>query len=120
MVDFRDIGNVILDSANQKRRGFQGFVDTVQGLIKSQAEKKAAEDLAAEKAKAAKEVVKVNINKASAEELMKLKKVGKKLAAQIVEYREKNGPFTKAEYIMKLKGFKSGLFKLNKDAIILE
>ena len=42
----------------------------------------------------------ININTASIEELVKLKRVGPKYAARIIEYRENNGPFEKPEDII--------------------
>ena len=39
------------------------------------------------------DAAKININMASAEELVALKHVGAKLAQRIVQYREENGPF---------------------------
>lgn len=65
----------------------------------------------------AKDEVKININKATIKELIKLKKVGAKVAEKIVEYREKNGPFAKPEDIMKVSGIGQKIFDLNKDMI---
>lgn len=47
---------------------------------------------------------KVDINTASVEQLSTLPGVGPKLAARIVEYRQKSGPFRKAEELMNVKG----------------
>ena len=66
------------------------------------------------------EADKININTASAEELAKLEKVGEKIAARIIEYREKNGPFATIEDIMKVKGIGEKTFELNKDRIVVE
>ena len=63
---------------------------------------------------------KVNLNTASVEELMQLKRIGPKLAARIVEYRENNGPFKKPEDIMKVKGIGPKTWELNKDRIAIE
>jgi competence protein ComEA len=63
---------------------------------------------------------KVNLNTASVEELMQLKRIGPKLAARIVEYRENNGPFKKPEDIMKVKGIGPKTWELNKDRIATE
>jgi competence protein ComEA len=65
----------------------------------------------------AKDEAKININKATVKELIKLKKVGKKVAQKIIDYREKNGPFAKPEDIMKVPGIGQKVFDLNKDMI---
>jgi competence protein ComEA len=46
----------------------------------------------------------VNINTAPASELQTLPGIGAKTAARIVEYRQKNGPFKKAEELMNVRG----------------
>jgi competence protein ComEA len=66
------------------------------------------------------QVDKININKASVSELMKLKKIGQKYAERIVAYREKNGPFEKPEDITKVKGIGQKTFELNADRITVE
>jgi len=63
---------------------------------------------------------KVNINKASVTELMKLKKIGQKYAERIVAYREKNGPFEKPEDITKVKGIGQKTFELEKPEDIVK
>lgn len=68
----------------------------------------------------AQDVEKININKASIEELMQLDGVGQKYAMRIVEYREKNGPFKQAEDIMKVRGIGTKIFEANKDRITVE
>jgi len=47
---------------------------------------------------------KVNINTASVEQLASLPGVGEKLAARIVEYRQKAGAFKSAHELMNVKG----------------
>ena len=47
---------------------------------------------------------KVNINAASVEQLAQLPGVGEKLAARIVEHRQKEGPFKSAQELMNVKG----------------
>src|SRR5262245_21759335 len=49
-------------------------------------------------------VGKVNINSASAQQLETLPGVGPKLAARIVEYRQKSGGFKSAQELMNVKG----------------
>jgi len=63
---------------------------------------------------------KVNINKASIEELVKLKRIGPKYAQRIIEYREKTEPFKVPEDIMKVKGIGPKTFEMNKDMITVK
>ena len=63
---------------------------------------------------------KININTASAEELVKLDGVGEAIAARIVEFREKNGPFENPEDLMKVKGIGEKIFEKNAGRIVLE
>ena len=63
---------------------------------------------------------KININTATAEELVQLKNIGPKTAAKIMEYRETNSPFEKPEDIMKVKGVGEKIFEMNKDRIVVE
>ncbi|MEA3305751.1 MAG: helix-hairpin-helix domain-containing protein [Candidatus Omnitrophota bacterium] len=62
----------------------------------------------------------VNINSASAEELMKLSGIGPAMAGRIVEYRMANGPFKGVEDIKKVKGIGPKKFDAVKDYIKLE
>ena len=68
----------------------------------------------------AKEMKKININKARVTELTQLKRIGPKIGKRIVEYRENYGPFVLPEDIMKVKGIGPKTFKLNKDRITVE
>lgn len=54
----------------------------------------------------------VNINTASVQELQLLPRVGPSLAQRIVEFREKNGPFKRAEELMRVKGIGEKTFAL--------
>lgn len=47
---------------------------------------------------------KVNINTASVEQLATLPNVGPKLAARIIEYRQKSGSFKNAQELMNVRG----------------
>lgn len=66
---------------------------------------------------AVKKVVKININKASAEELSTLKGIGKKKAEAIVTFRKQNGNFKKVEDIMLVKGIGEKMFAKIKGSI---
>jgi competence protein ComEA len=66
------------------------------------------------------EAERVNINKASAQELAKLKKVGPKYAVRIVEYRQKYGPFKLTEELMEVPGIGPGTYNRIKDQIIAQ
>lgn len=64
---------------------------------------------------------KVNINNASAAELQdKLVNVGAKKAQAIVEWREKNGQFVRAEQLTEVSGIGPAILKQNQDRIVLE
>ena len=68
----------------------------------------------------AEEVQKININKASVEELMQLKFVGPEFAERIVQYRAEHGPFERAEDILNVKGIGPTALEANKDKITVE
>lgn len=66
------------------------------------------------------DVQQININTASAEELMQLKGIGSSHAASIIEFREKNGPFKNPEDLTKVPRIGSKTFEKNKDLIIIK
>jgi len=68
----------------------------------------------------AKEVKKININQAPAEELAQLKGVGTVYADRIVQFREANGSFASPEDIMKVPGIGDKIFETNRDFITVE
>lgn len=60
---------------------------------------------------------KINLNKATKEELMTLPGVGASRAESIIQYRNENGGFKSIEDIMQISGIKEGLFEKIKDLI---
>ncbi len=66
---------------------------------------------------AAGDSLKVNINTATAEQLMQLSGIGKARAEAIIAYRNQNGAFLAIEDIMKVSGIKEALFSRMKDDI---
>lgn len=46
----------------------------------------------------------ININTAGADQLVKLPRIGEKIAQRIIEFRKKNGKFKKPADLMKVKG----------------
>jgi competence protein ComEA len=63
---------------------------------------------------------KININKASIDDLTSLSKIGPKIAERIVQFREKHGEFSAIEDIMKVKGIGQKTFETIKDMISIE
>jgi competence protein ComEA len=63
---------------------------------------------------------KININTASAEELVQLKCIGPKKAAVIVKFRESNGPFRIPEDLIKVPGIGSKTFAANSERIVVK
>lgn len=60
---------------------------------------------------------KVNINTATAEQLIQLKGIGPKTAEKIIEYREANGLFKAPEDIVKVPGVGQKVFESNQEFI---
>lgn len=65
-------------------------------------------------------IEKVNINKATVEDLTQLNGIGPAYAERIVEYREVHGPFERPEGIMNVKGIGQKIWETNKGRIIIE
>lgn len=76
--------------------------------------------MAGELEKASEDIVKININKASADELTQLKGIGPNYAERIVQYREKHGPFERVEDIEKIPGIGPKTIEANKDLMTVD
>jgi competence protein ComEA len=63
---------------------------------------------------------KININVAAAEELVQLEGIGSVKAGNIVEFRERQGPFKQVEDLKKVPGIGQKTFEKNKDRIVVE
>ncbi len=63
--------------------------------------------------------VKININTATAEQLVQLKGVGAKYAAAIIAYRQAEGSFEKSEDITRVKGIGNKIYEANKDILVV-
>jgi competence protein ComEA len=63
---------------------------------------------------------KININTASADELMNLKGIGEKKAAAIIEFRKSKGLFKQPEDLIKVPGIGPKTFEANKNRIAVE
>jgi competence protein ComEA len=73
-------------------------------LFAAQASAQAPQKAATARTDAKPAVATINLNTATAAELEKLPGIGQKVAARIVEYRQKNGPFKKVEELMNVQG----------------
>ena len=63
---------------------------------------------------------KINTNKATVPDLVKIKGIGQKYAERIVAYRDKNGPFKTIEDITNVKGIGPMKFEAIKDFITVQ
>jgi competence protein ComEA len=66
------------------------------------------------------ETIRVDINKASLVELIRLPGIGPVLAKRIIEFRERRGPFKKYEDLLKVKGIGRKTLERIKPYILLE
>ncbi|MGE4518880.1 MAG: ComEA family DNA-binding protein [Desulfobacteraceae bacterium] len=63
---------------------------------------------------------KIDINKAGKTELSQLTGIGEKYAERIIEYRNKNGNFTKIEDLLQVKGIGEKTLMKNKDKLTVD
>ena len=76
-----------------------------------------AETVVPEKSPDTRNGLMVNINTASADELMELDGIGEKLAERIIRYREANGAFQNRYDIMDVSGIGTGIYDNIRDNI---
>lgn len=63
---------------------------------------------------------KINVNKASLEDLSGLKRIGPKYAERLIQYRKDHGPFKQVEDIMNVPGIGPKTLEANKDILTVE
>jgi competence protein ComEA len=65
-------------------------------------------------------MTKINVNKASLEDLSGLKRIGPKYAQRLIEYRKDHGPFKKVEDIMNVPGIGPRTLEANRDILTVD
>ena len=63
---------------------------------------------------------KVNVNKASSEELIDIPYIGEYTAENIIDYRERNGPFASLDEIKAVKGIREGNYRIFKKYLVVK
>ena len=63
---------------------------------------------------------KVNINAASAKELMTLKGIGETVARRIVQFRETNGPFKSVDDLKRVDGVGGALLERHRSRLVVK
>ena len=101
------------ESMNQAEKMKDGQQITIPS--KKQVAKKEQSNVATEQSSSGK----ININTASAQELMTLTGIGEAKASDIISYREEHGPFSEPSDIMKIQGIKEGIYNKIKDKITI-
>lgn len=66
------------------------------------------------------EAPRLDLNRATAEELTRLPGIGETLAQRIIDYREANGPFQYAAELLRVPGIGSKTFEALRDLIYVE
>ena len=62
----------------------------------------------------------ININTASVAELVALPGIGKSLAARIIEYRQKYGPFRRVEHLIIVRGISDKRYRALRELVTVE
>ena len=68
----------------------------------------------------AEEAPKINVNKATVEQLSQLKRIGAKYAERIIQYRQTHGAFKRVEDLAKVPGIGPKTIEANKDILTVE
>ncbi len=114
-------GGFTKDAVKSEVNQAQLVEDGSQIVIESRDGKKKREEDARERTEAQHsaqgESDRVNINRATKEELMTLPGIGESKAVSIISYRDANGAFKKIEDIMNITGIKTGVFDKIRDRI---
>ncbi|NUM79807.1 helix-hairpin-helix domain-containing protein [bacterium] len=97
--------SAVKDSIQQ---AWKNRADTIRMLLASGAPAETIDSLIAESGDSP--VRTVNINEANVQELASLPRVGPKLAARIVDYRNQHGPFTSVNDLQRVKGIGKKMF----------
>lgn len=63
---------------------------------------------------------KININSASAKELMTLSGIGEKVALRIVQFREANGPFKSVDDLKRVDGIGGAVLERNRSRLVVK
>ncbi len=62
----------------------------------------------------------INLNSASAEDFMRLPKIGKVMAQRIIDYRDKHGRFSSINELLNVKGIGEKIFERIKGEVTIE
>lgn len=98
----------VLSTKDSMQQAWKNRADTIRMLIASGAATETIDSLIAESGDAP--VKTININEANVQELASLPRVGPKLAARIVDYRNQHGPFTSVNDLQHVKGIGKKMF----------
>lgn len=112
-----DASTISINQAEQIRDGQMIFLPTVEEAAAGVSGDILTQNVAGASADEQESDGRVDINTASAEQLMTLSGIGQSKAEDIIAYREAHGAFTSVEEIMYVDGIKEGLYNRIKDDI---
>lgn len=108
---------VSINQAEQIQDGQMLYLPTIEEMATGDGSDSLTQNIAGASANTEEADGRVNINTASAEQLMNLSGIGQSKADDIIAYREEHGKFASVEEIMHVDGIKEGLFNRIKDDI---